>query len=344
MKTFNGFEAIDVATRYGAPLYDTYYGNEVTVAEARQFVESRRDPEAFCLWHWPETDAEAEEVVLSHVHHALESTRDASGKLSDVMAEAFGPLMHPVAAELAAQRLAERFLLDLQAHEDEYLYRLPQNTVFTEEFLEYLSNNVCEECAHLRLGASYHASCLRSLLDALQKDAFHFDEATRQQIGVDREGPLTRFLRPGIGLLARTVSETKSRWQKALRPMFAGEEKGTDASAWSSPERELEDSKISVNTAGVAQMRHQVTKADIIAYLQSVEIVDERAELARLQATNDALEAQRNASQAAYRRVEEDRDDWKRQYQKLQRDMDTLLEAMQIAKRRVSETEQAADV
>lgn len=377
MKTLEGQQAIEVAKRYGLSLYDVYYDNEVSVAEAKQFIDSKRDPKSFVLRDWPDSEAEAEDVLLMYIYQALKEKRQYTGCVHEVLEDLPGPAMNPAAGELAALRLGSKQILQVNDRDDGVHYRVPQTTFLTAEFLDRLSDFVCDECAHFQLDKPFHEPCLASLFDAIRRGQFTFDDIVEERLGASGvDGRLARFIRPGLGALQKRVIETTSRFQQALRVPRAGEEDKRDeetvrksdaedarTDALSADETIAIQRSVPTKTSTsverpplaetVESGKTRLTKRDLIEYLESVEIVDESGEwmtrLAELEAQQAAFEQRLAAEQSAFdekleeeiaaqQRVERERDYWKAQYEECQKDLDTLLQAMQIAKRRTDST------
>lgn len=216
MRTLEGMQALDAAKRYGLTLYDKYYENEVSVAEAQQFIESRRDPSSFILKDWPDTEEEAEDIVLMRIYRAMNDERKHSGLIEEIMDGTEGPKMNLAAAELAALRLGTRKILEVQDREDGVFYHVPRSTHLTREFLSKLSEFVCDECAHLRMDGAFHETCLHNLIDAIRRGQYAFEDIVEERVGEGEERGITRLLKPGLGRLSQRVNETKSRWQSLL--------------------------------------------------------------------------------------------------------------------------------
>lgn len=385
MKTLKGMDALEVAARYGITLYDTYYGNEVTVQEAREFIEAKRDPDSFILKDWPDTEEEAEDVLLMHIYQALRDKKQAHGRVDLVIEDTEGPVINVAAAELAALRLGSRRMLEVDDRDDGVYYHIPRTARLTDEFLEKLGQFVCEECRHFDLAGPYHEACLYALVNAIRRGEFALEDVVEERPA--DPNPLGRLFGSNFGTWSRRVSETKSRlqqaWKKRRRAVLsriedkrgdepseekvkAAEQDWTTATlhrtlaglqrtrmaAKAQDERVLagdHDSTVAApegageivdavnESAHDTARRERITKRALIRYLEQVEIVDESGEEAReladLRQRCIELEALLDSANTRYDRVRAEKDHWKRQYEALKKDMDTVLQALQIARR-----------
>jgi hypothetical protein len=347
MRTLTAHEAIDVAERLNIVMFDRYLNSEVTVEQAKLLIQRQRDPVSFVLEDWPETDREAEQIVLRRFHAAMIAKKMMEFRISDTWhIDGEGRGIHRYAAEMAARRLVEQNELELvQRNQEETLYRIPRNVHFTEEFLDGLRVRVCDECAHLNPSKSFHKTCLLALLDHLINGEFTLDAIT---VVMETPGPGTKLpnlLRYGVSArwLSQTVSATKWRLKSVVKPILFHE--STDDSTVSAgvvsndewpfievrpPEPEL---GVAVD-AGAILTRDKISKTELIRYLRSVEIVDEDGELAALKSERDDLRRQLEAKEREIHQIGRQRMLLQGQCEDMQRDMDTLLQAMQIAKRR----------
>ncbi|AEJ44496.1 hypothetical protein [Alicyclobacillus acidocaldarius] len=384
MKTLKGMDALEVAARYGITLYDTYYGNEVTVQEAREFIEAKRDPDSFILKDWPDTEEEAEDVLLMHIYQALREKKQAHGRVDLVIEETEGPVINVAAAELAALRLGSRRMLEVDDRDDGVYYHVPRTARLTDEFLQKLGQFVCEECRHFDLAGPYHEACLYALVNAIRRGEFELEDIVEER---PADGsPLGRLFGSNFGMWSRRVSETKSRlqqaWKKRRRAVLSriedkreaqpGEEKAKSAAqdwttatlhrtlaglqrtrmaAKAAEKREEAVERLAVaapegageivdalsEPAPDGARRERITKRALIRYLEQVEIVDESGEEAReladLRQRCIELEALLDSANTRYDRARAEIDRWKRQYEALKKDMDTVLQALQIARR-----------
>ncbi|SIS56678.1 hypothetical protein [Alicyclobacillus vulcanalis] len=389
MKTLKGMDALEVAARYGITLYDTYYGNEVTVQEAREFIEAKRDPDSFILKDWPDTEEEAEDVLLMHIYQALRDKKQAHGRVDLVIEDTEGPVINVAAAELAALRLGNRRLLEVDDRDDGVYYHIPRTAHLTDEFLEKLGQFVCEECRHFDLAGPYHEACLYAMVNAIRRGEFALEDVVEER---PAEGsPLGRLFGSNFGTWSRRVSETKSRlqqaWKRRRRAVLSRiEDQREDESAVEKAKRAAEDwttATLHRTLAGLKRTRmaakaadeagpgadapevhaphgaveivdavndtgredsgqersgrQRITKRALIRYLEQVEIVDESGEEAReladLRQRCIELEALLDSANSRYDRARAEIDHWKRQYEALKRDMDTVLQALQIARR-----------
>ncbi|GMA56549.1 hypothetical protein GCM10025858_10520 [Alicyclobacillus sacchari] len=90
-----------------------------------------------------------------------------------------------------------------------------------------------------------------------------------------------------------------------------------------------------------ANQRERISKKELIAYLQRIEIVDESGEqlrqLADLRQRCIELEALLESANTRYDRLRGECEHWKAKCDDLQKDMDTVLQAMQIARKHASQ-------
>ncbi|WP_062305744.1 hypothetical protein [Alicyclobacillus sendaiensis] len=385
MKTLKGMDALEVAARYGITLYDTYYGNEVTVQEAREFIEAKRDPDSFILKDWPDTEEEAEDVLLMHIYQALRDKKQAHGRVDLVIEQTEGPVINVAAAELAALRLGSRRMLEVDDRDDGVYYHVPRTAHLTDEFLDKLGQFVCEECRHFDLAGPYHEACLYALVQAIRRGEFALEDVVEERPA--DASPLGRLFGTNFGTWSRRVSETKSRlqqaWKKRRRAVLSrmedkrqeeagdgqAQERAQDwatatihrtlaglkrtrmAAKATAPATEAEVERPAAQApldggeivdalsepAQSGARRERITKRALIRYLEQVEIVDESGEEAReladLRQRCIELEALLDSANTRYDRARAEIDHWKRQYEALKKDMDTVLQALQIARR-----------
>ncbi|WP_206885058.1 hypothetical protein [Alicyclobacillus mali (ex Roth et al. 2021)] len=384
MKTLKGMDALEVAARYGITLYDTYYGNEVTVQEAREFIEAKRDPDSFILKDWPDTEEEAEDVLLMHIYQALRDKKQAHGRVDLVIEDTEGPVVNVAAAELAALRLGSRRMLEVDDRDDGVYYHVPRTAHLTDEFLEKLGQFVCEECRHFDLAGPYHEACLYALVGAIRRGEFALEDVVEERPA--EASALGKLFGSNFGTWSRRVSETKSRlqqaWKKRRRAVLSriedkrdeqpGDEKQESAAQdWTTATlhrtlaglkrtrmaakvTEASDEAVGRSATpaseGAGQIvdalsesahggarRERITKRALIRYLEQVEIVDESGEEAReladLRQRCIELEALLDSANTRYDRARAEIDRWKRQCEALKKDMDTVLQALQIARR-----------
>ncbi len=166
--------------------------------------------------------------------------------------------------------------------------------------------------------------------------------------------------------LSKKASVAKSRWQSVIKPLFTRDDDLDDAddSQASSPIGKVPSPPISASestplassagtrtpltTASTVHVdgggeRKAVTKEDLIAYLRSIEILDEHGELARLQKERMGLLNRVDLREQEIRQLEKQKAYLEQQCQEMQRDLDTLVNAMQIAKRRTVSGEHVVD-
>ncbi|WAH35278.1 hypothetical protein [Alicyclobacillus dauci] len=372
MRSIKGYEAIEIAEQYNLPLYDQYYKNDITVREAKQFIQSRRDPQSFVLENWPDTDEEAEQMVLNLFNKALAEHDLSTGQISE-LSQAMGSLpINQYAAELAAQRLVAAGKLEVIDSEAEWKsYRVPRKFYLRESFLDQLSDMVCHECARLELDGPFHEACLTKIIDYLSSSSVSFDDIAEMRNQQSVNNRLAKIIRPGMGLLSKGVSETKSRWQSILKPILNPDnEVEADRKSGISSEKNM-DVDMSSTLTMVAHERlepiepanHQaesassvmedtleerdtmertktrITKEDLIEYLRGVEILDDTGELMRLQRERTELRRQIAEHEREIAKFEQQRTYWEKQIEAMNRDMDTMIAAMQIAKRRAAKSD-----
>lgn len=376
MRTLKGYEAIEIAQRFNVALYDLYYKNEVTVEQAKQFIESKREPQSFVIENWPDTEEEAEQIILNRFRNLLKEQHRSSARIVDFTKQDQRLPIHLYAAQLAAQRLAQQNKLQIvETSKEGVLYRLPATVYFQDAFLDTMAGLVCEECAHLDVGGPFHETCLANVIEFLTSERFTYDEITEvRQIQHDQH-KLSKLIRPGIGLLSKTVSETKSKWQSVLKPILMkemdeekeetpyGETDETDQlSAYTAVQDDgqqtIQYSPPKVDTQAVVEeteedmaetdavdisKRDRITKDELIRYLRDVEIVDENGEVTRLQTERTHLLEQISLKEQEIHQIEKQRAFWEKQFEEMNEDMDTMIQAMQIAKRRGRGSERTID-
>jgi hypothetical protein len=167
-----------------------------------------------------------------------------------------------------------------------------------------------------------------------------------------------QWLSKAASVTSKAASVTKSKWKNVLKPILAPENKETKPAVKPDPQPgHLQESTFSglpqeVHHASPATVtepgvpdgpRPKVTKSELIRYLQSVEILEEQGELARLHREREELRQQLAAKEQQIEKIDRQRAFVERQFQELQRDMDILLEAMQIAKRREQKPQYIVD-
>ncbi|MFB5192132.1 hypothetical protein [Alicyclobacillus fastidiosus] len=350
MRTLSGYEALEIADQFGISLYDRYYEKEITLEEARQFVESKRDPESFVVNHWPDNDEEAERVVLANALKRLKEQRVSAGRI-DELAHLEGNEIHPFAAELAAERLAEQNRIQIvDTFADSLSYSIPQSVQISDEFLDHLAGLVCEECAHMSFEQPFHEACLASLIDFIRSESFTVSDIAETRTVKNQNGKLTKMFRPNFGLLTKKVSETRSRWQSVFKPILSRDHNEAPSEPPQAdepsepPVQELEATRVSARATYHPEpevslkQRPVVSKDELIEYLRSIEIIDDEGHITQLHQERKALESQLLARDEEIRRLHKQAEYWQKQCDEIQRDMDTLIEAMQIAKRRTAST------
>ena len=360
MKTLKGQEAIDVARALNVQLYDLFYRHEVTAAEARQFVDSRRDPQSFVLENWPDTEGEADEVVLHRFHTALVKGQLQEARIVDVIAHPNGGVrIHPAAAKLAADRLVQQGKLEVFATPDsDPYYRLVKNVGLADKFFGGLDTLVCDECAKLNFDRPFHETCLSLIME-------HFREQTKnladivEIVGEDtgNSNGLSKFIRINGQLLSRGLDEARSRFQSVLklRNMRSDNDapepwtppsppyKVVPTESHERPEPGLSGDAVSAIKPGT-QERTRISKGQLIEYLRQVEILDETGEVQNLRERQELLGTELKRRDDTIQQLEKQRTFFEKQFDEMKRDMDTLLSAMQIAKKRSTPIDNVVDV
>lgn len=359
MKTLRGYEAIQVADSYDVLLYDRNYKTEVTLQQVREFVLGGRDPESFSIENWPSTDKEAEHIVYNEFTRMLTEQKSAESTISNILSRLSSQeAIHERAAELAAERLCDQGrLIEINDHSGEYTYRLPRTFHFTQAFLDGVRNHVCDACAQLNLSGPFHESCLMALIDVLTNDKIMQSDIVEERQIEENLGKSVKSHRPNLDIqwLSKKASEAKSRVQSVFRPFFAKDHDEPEEFAHSiAPEETtiaktipVEPSVPKVDLEAVEEMegneeslagsedgRVQITKEELIRYIRNVEIIDRNGELTQLQRERMSLQNQLSAKDREIQQMERQHQYLIQQCEEMQHDMDTLIEAMQIAKRR----------
>lgn len=356
MKTLTAHEAIAAAEKFDVLVFSRDFGRQVSAAQAKQLIElNQRDPELFVLENWPDSDKEADDFLLRCFHNAMITEDRMTATARELCSSAVsGPAMHPSAAELAARRLVEQQLLEVvQEDGPEVRYRLPRNIRFKESFLDELRSRVCHECAHLNPDKAFHKTCLNALMDFLINADFRLSDVT--VVGDPEEGgKLPGFVqRVNTRWLSQTVSATRGKLRSVVGPILAREsgvesERTQDTAAepfirpsvvknTRTPDGDVANLGFvdlgEIDLTAI-QSKQKISKTELIAYLHSVQIVDEDGEIAELKAECARLRSQLEEKDYDLLQLEREKGYLKKQCDDIQRDMDTLLEAMQIAKRR----------
>jgi Fe2+ or Zn2+ uptake regulation protein len=368
VRTLKGYEAIEIAEEYDLPLFDLDYRGEVTVEETKQFIASHRSPQSFALPNWPESDVEGEHLVMQAFYHLLLEKRHAEARLDDVLATLEKTPIHPAAVELALERLVEQNRLNLLSVTKESItYQIPRTIYFKEEFLVQLDDLICEDCAKLDLDGPFHQACLDTLTKFLGEGSFTLKDITEEVVGRNSSRS-ARLTRPNLDMqwLSKKASVAKSRWQSVIKPLFTRDDDLDDAddsqasspigkvpsppmsASESTPLASSAGTRTPLTTASTVHVdgggeRKAVTKEDLIAYLRSIEILDEHGELARLQKERMGLLNRVDLREQEIRQLEKQKAYLEQQCQEMQRDLDTLVNAMQIAKRRTVSGEHVVD-
>ncbi|QSO48946.1 hypothetical protein [Alicyclobacillus mengziensis] len=359
MRTVKGQEAIDIARVLNVPIYDVFYRHEVTAAQAKQFVDSRRDPQSFVLENWPDTDGEAEEVVLHRFHTALVKGQLRQARIVDVIAHPNGGVrIHPAAARLAADRLVDQGKLDVfEGQDSEPYYRLAKNVHLADKFFEGLDTLVCDECAKLNFDRPFHETCLSLIME-------HFREQTKNlsdfveflDEDASNTNGLSRFIRINGELLSRGLDEARSRFQSVLK-LRNTRMNETPSEPWtpSQPPYDMSPSGSaeqqdpgsvgdSTSSSSTLRERARISKEQLIEYLRRVEILDETGEVKDLRERQEVLNSELRKREDLIHQLEKQRTFFEKQFDEMKRDMDTLVSAMQIAKKRSTTMENVIDV
>lgn len=349
MKTLKGYEAIEVAERHGILLYDLLSQNEVTAPEARDFIRTRGNANSCVIEAWPDTEEEAEQIVLKAFQRVLSETRRSRAALGQLFTSVDGKkVIHPKAVELAADRLVEqgRLVVGDSPTDNGVIYSIPRTIYFADEFLDKLSEVVCEECARFDIVGAFHEDCLLQLIDFIKSYDFSLDDLRESDTPAQPRGNANRShvdnpVSLGIGRqwLQRTANATRTSWKTVLKPMFKHRESQGDAGHTEVMET-LQNSgfahtataKENMNEATEPHERPQITKDELIRYLHQVEILDD-GELNVLQMETENLRKELAHKESEIRKMEQQRTYLESQFGEMQRDMDTLIRAMRIAKR-----------
>jgi hypothetical protein len=361
LRTLKGYEAIQVAEQHNVTLYDLENRIEVSAEETREYIEHRRDPNVFVIDEWPDTDEEAEQIVLREFQSALLERRCAEARIFDISIHLSGGLpMHTDAAELAGQRLVEQNKLEIvQTHDDGNVYRIPQTMYFKRSFLGRLRNKVCPECAHLDPEGAFHEICLINLVEYIKEINLSSSELVEMRHSRPPEPRLPKTIHPSLGFqwLSQRASATKQKWKSVLKPIFSQDNQKLDSGEQQetivmptrhsvSVEPPIHRSEEDVRTELTSDLDRQtkITKDELIGYLRSVEIIEEHGELSELRREKDTLLEQLALKEHEIEKIEKHRAYAEKQYQETQRDMDVLIDALQIAKRRTPNPAEVIDV
>lgn len=349
MKTLKGYEAIEVADRYQILLYDLDSQRELSADEAREMLRRRGSATTCVIEAWPDTEEEAEQIVIKAFLRVLGETRRSTAGLGQLFpAVDVKKVIHPKAMELAAGRLVERGKLVLvhSTSDQAPIYSLPRNIYFSDEFLDKLSGVVCEECARLDILGGFHEDCLLQLIDFVKSYDFSLDDLQESEVATppafdQGDARANVHLTPGIGLqwLQKTANVTRSGWKTVLKPMFKhrGSDEETELRQDSGVFRNnLPPQPVPVHETSsdglVAEERPKMTKEELIRYLQHVEILDDgELNILRMETENLRRELDHKATEIS--KLERQRTFMESQFGEMQRDMDTLVRAMRIARR-----------
>ncbi|KPV44735.1 hypothetical protein [Alicyclobacillus ferrooxydans] len=384
MRTVKGQEAIAIAETWGVPLYDAFYRHEVSVAQAKQFIDSRRDPQSFILENWPDSDDEAEQVLLHRFHTALAKGHLREARIMDVIAHPNGGVrIHPFAARLAADRLVDQGRIEITGEQDsEPYYHMVKNAHLSDHFFDGLDSLVCEDCAKLDFRRPFHQTCLTLILEHMREKTGNLDGIIEiEQDGEVDGGGLSRFIRVNSQLLSRGLDEARSRFQSVVKARLSRDQKTMPGQVDLDPTytvkstRDMDRAEVAKNQAeqpgvsnthqgmglrqnyedgvGVASslqdpsgsgLKTKISKQDLINYLRDVEIVDETGEIRELRDDHKRLTDELVRRDETIHQLEKQRTNYEKQFDEMKRDMDTLLAAMQIAKKRRPMSDNIIDV
>jgi hypothetical protein len=367
LKTLKGFDAIDAADRNNVLLFDLEAKKEITAERAMVQIHQRRDPGSFVIQNWPDNEEEAEAIVFKEFQKILRENHWAEASLLAINTAMNGELsIHLRAAELAAGRLVKQGKLELAETARDYnMYRIPRSVRFSDAFLKELREIVCEECANLDVEGSFHEACLMNLFDYLQERNFTVRDII--QLEVSHQTEIRHTLRPSIGMqwLSKTASATKSRLKSVVQPILNQESENIrgkiDESKTSEFAMQDEISYQNDEPSGLAGMRRnsgsvplnnwtgtgskgRISKQELIAYLQSVEVVENPNEIDALKSENVELVRRVRELKQDYENAEKQRAYYEKQCHEMQHDLDVLVQAMQIAKRRDPKPDNIVDV
>jgi len=361
MRTLKGYEAIEVAHRFNVRLYDLEHRSDVTSEEARAYIDNRQDVSTFVLQNWPDTDDEAEQMVLKEFQRALREKRRFEMRMIDISNSMSGGLpIHLEAAEYAAKRLVKQHKLELVEENQAYsVYRLSRTIYFGDTFLDSLRSGLCDECAALDLEGPFHEACIIQLIEFLKEHDFTIDDMTEvhlQQTPVPKTRAASASVGASVGIgmewLSKTASVTKLRLKNVLKPMLTpmdGEVDSSDGRVSASKSKpdafdepyepgfarpvgaEFSEDSLSGNVGNMTKTR--ITKDELIRYLRDVEILDNNSELNQLKEERQKLLQSVSMKEQEMHKVERERLAVEKQCNEMQRDMDILIQAMRIAKR-----------
>ncbi|CAM3980581.1 hypothetical protein [Alicyclobacillus pomorum] len=342
MRTLKGYEAIQVAEQHNILLYDLENKKEVSPAEAREYIERRRDPDVFIVYDWPDTDEEAERIVLREYQKALLERQESEARIFDLSVALSGGLpIHEVAAEAAAKRLVEQGKLEIvETRDDGNIYRIPQVMYFKRSFLDELRHVVCHQCAHLDPEGPFHEICLMNLVQFIKDTDLNTTDIVEVRASRTPTRRSTRPVHPSISMewLSKTALATRKKWKEVLKPMLTD---GLQVDVAKRPQRPEQPTEPPVHVQPVEEHRPQdlfkrtkISKNELIQFLRTVEIVDENGEVGHLRQENQKLLEKLAMKQREVEEIEKQRAFAEKQYQEVQRDLDVLLEALQIAKKR----------
>jgi len=347
MRTLKGHEALEVAKNFNVLLYDVEHRKDTTYEEAKLCIDKQQNPHTFLLENWPDTHEEAEQVILKEYQKALKSRRVFEASIFDISNNMSGGLpIHLGAAELAAERLVIQNKLEVVSGKSDdthaRVYRIPRTVYFAPAFLEQLRSGLCDECAGLDFAGPFHESCLIHLIEFLKAHDFTLSDMT-QGHAVRGVSSSARVIRSKIGVewLQQKASVTTARLKSALRPVrdqwWSGEE---DRSNSSDKAKDMEDHAAAVAAPSMSMpdsrnpiSKRTITKADLIRYLNEVEILDNISELTSLKDEREALLERLESKDRDILQAERAKGQVEKQCQEIQRDMDILIQAMRITKR-----------
>lgn len=353
MRTIKGHEAIEMAKHHHVALYDLEHRKDVTYAEAKSLLDKLQNPNSFLLENWPDTNEEAEQLLLKEFQKALKQRKVFEASIYELSNHISGGLpIHLGAAQLAADRLVLQSKLELGSKigdSDMKTYRLPRTVYFSPAFLERLREGLCEECAVLDFDGPFHENCLIRLVDFLKQYDFSLNDMTHVRTNASRTHR-RQLERPKLSVewLSQKASMTTARLKNVLKPIRDGwentEEEGENADSLADKRKshtatrldptDARDSEVHVETTdGIRTGKPRITKSQLIEYLSDVEILDDVTELEALRDERERLKHRLEERDKDVLQVERAKGKLEKQFQEMQRDMDILIQAMRITKR-----------
>lgn len=344
MNTLYGIQAIETAEPHGARLYDRERHRAVSVADALQQIEAHRSVHSFILPFWPDGEDEADALVLRAFRKLLTDRHQSEASMDKLFPNSLedGPI-HPDAAEGAASRLVEAGKLGIARGDvsvpGAVIYRILREIRLADAFADELRAVACSDCAQLHLGGPFHEDCLMNVIDLLKRHDFTMldiseaaPEASEAPIQWLKVASKTSENVQKLAKSALTTSLAASRkWQGVWKSV------ATRTSRETLPAMHGSDAGLHVQPSqpeplAESELRTAITQTELIHYLQSVDIVPTQADsalrLEHAQTLRHLFEKDREIDDLRKQRAYVEQ-----QFAELQRDMDTVLQALQIAKR-----------